>query len=84
MNRTLKEEFFLGRTFFSHEQAKQSASEAIGCYNQARPHATGPPDGCNYLTPNQAHERSGPMIKKWRKTERKITKVQNPLVCKSA
>jgi len=29
MNRTLKEEFSLDRTFFSYEQAKQLAAEAI-------------------------------------------------------
>jgi putative transposase len=79
MNRTLKEEFSLGRTFFSYEQAKQLAREAIEYYNQTRPHAS-----CNYLTPDQAHERSGPMIKRWRLAKRKITKVQNPLIYKSA
>ena len=61
MNRTLKEEFSLDRTFFSYDQAKQLAKEAIEYYNQTRPHAS-----CNYLTPNQAHEHSGPMVKKWR------------------
>lgn len=76
MNRTLKEEFSLDRTFFSYEQAKQLAAEAIGYYNQKRPHAS-----CNYLTPNQAHECSGPMLKKWRPAKRKITGIlQNRLV----
>lgn len=79
MNRTLKEEFTLGRTFFSYEQAKQLASEAIRYYNQSRPHAS-----CNYLTPDQAHERSGPMIKKWRPAKRTAGKMQNSVIYKSA
>lgn len=44
MNRTLKEEFSLNGTFFSYEQAKQLAAEAILYYNQKRPLAS-----CNYL-----------------------------------
>jgi putative transposase len=79
MNRTLKEEFSLGRTFFSYEQAKQLAREAIEYYNQTRPHAS-----CNYLTPSQAHERSGVMIKKWRPAKSKTGKMQNSLIYKSA
>jgi len=74
----------MGRTFFSYEQAKQLAREAIEYYNQTRPHATRLPNGCNYLTPDQAHERSGPMIKKWSFAKRKTTKMQNPLIYKSA
>jgi transposase InsO family protein len=79
MNRTLKEEFTLGRTFFSYEQAKQLASEAIQYYNHSRPHAS-----CNYLTPEKAHERSGPMIKKWRPAKRTAGKMQNSVIYKSA
>jgi len=74
----------LDRTFFSYDQAKQLAKEAIEYYNQIRPHATGPPGGCNYLTPNQAHEHSGPMVKKWRLSKRKAGKIQNPIVYKTA
>jgi hypothetical protein len=78
MNRTLKEEFSLNGTFFSYEQAKQLAAEAILYYNQKRPHAS-----CNYLTPNQAHECKGPMLKKLRPTKRKVTGIlQNRLVYK--
>ncbi|WP_409018760.1 integrase core domain-containing protein [Dyadobacter sp. CY347] len=78
MIRTLDEEFSLDRTFFSYEQAKQLAAEAIAYYNPKRPH-----DNCNYLTPNQALECNGPMLKKWRPTKRKATGIlQNRLVYK--
>lgn len=75
MNRTLKEEFALDRTFLSGAQARQLVKEAIQYYNQVRPHAS-----CGYMTPTQAHCGSGPMIKKWRQVKRKTPeKVQDPL-----
>ena len=49
INRTLNEQFSLDRTFFSYDQTKQLAKQAIENYNTTRPHAS-----CNYLTPDQA------------------------------
>ncbi len=65
VNRTLKEEFSLGRTFFSSAQAKRETRKAVSYYNSIRPHAS-----CNYLTPDQAHQRSGPMKMKWKRKKR--------------
>jgi putative transposase len=79
MNKTLKEEFSLNRTFLSYDQAKQLAKEAITYYNQTRPHAS-----CNYMTPNQAHRCTGPMPKRWRLSNKKTGKIQNPIVYKTA
>ena len=62
VNRTLKEEFSLGRTFFSSDHAKRETRKAVSYYNSIRPHAS-----CDYLTPNQAHQRSGPMRMKWKR-----------------
>jgi len=73
VNRTLKEEFSLGRTFLSSDHARRETRKAISYYNGIRPHAS-----CNYLTPNQAHQQSGPMKKKWkRKKGERNGKVQN-------
>jgi transposase InsO family protein len=72
VNRTLKEEFSLGRTFFSSDHAKRETRKAVSYYNSIRPHAS-----CDYLTPNQAHQRSGSMKMKWkRKKEQRNGKVQ--------
>ncbi|MEG5214119.1 integrase core domain-containing protein [Microcoleus sp. ARI1-A3] len=80
MNRTLKEEFALDRTFLSAAQARQLVKEAIAYYNHVRPQATGPPGGCGYKTPELAHHCQGPFVKMWRPTKRKsLEKVQDPL-----
>lgn len=62
VNRTLKEEFSLGRTFLSSDQARSETRKAIRYYNSSRPHAS-----CDYLTPDQAHQQSGPMKMKWKR-----------------
>lgn len=50
MNRTLKEEFGLGKILSTKEYAQQLVSEAIELYNQRRPHYA-----LNFLTPNKVH-----------------------------
>jgi transposase InsO family protein len=50
MNRTLKEEFGLGRRLTSKQQAFRLAQEAIGLYNEQRPHSA-----LKMQTPNQVH-----------------------------
>lgn len=57
--RTLKEDFKL-RGFLSFSAASNSIERAIHAYNNLRPHAS-----IGYLTPNQAHRRSGPLPLKW-------------------
>ena len=55
MNRTVKEEFGLGKTLATREQACQLAKEAIELYNQRRPHYA-----LNFLTPNKVHLQKVP------------------------
>lgn len=50
MNRTLKEEFGLGRLLPSKQKAYRLAEEAIQLYNNKRPHLA-----LNMQTPNQVH-----------------------------
>ena len=57
--RTLKEDFGI-RGFFSFSAAQAAVEKAINTYNSIRPHAS-----LGYLTPNQAHLRSGPLPLKW-------------------
>lgn len=57
--RTLKEDFGL-RGFLSFSSAQAAVEKAIYHYNATRPHAS-----LGYLTPNQAHFRSGPLPLKW-------------------
>jgi putative transposase len=50
MNKTLKEEFGLGKTIKTKNQAHQLTIEAIQLYNEVRPHLS-----LNYQTPSQVH-----------------------------
>lgn len=61
VNGILKQEWKLDQTFSSFEQAKAAIKQAIYHYNHSRPHAS-----CDYLTPVQAHQQKGPLIKRWK------------------
>ena len=73
MNGTIKEEFNC-RAFLTFDQAKAAIARAIQAYNHLRPHAS-----CDYLTPVQAHQKQGPLRKRWRRPERKIPMNQTQL-----
>ena len=70
VNGILKEEFMLDHTFRNHEHAQQAVVRAISTYNTQRPHAS-----CDYMTPEQAHEHSGTLRKRWKKQVFESTKV---------
>ncbi|WP_026632794.1 integrase core domain-containing protein, partial [Dyadobacter alkalitolerans] len=57
--RTLKGDFGI-RGFLSFSSAYEAIEKAINTYNAMRPHAS-----LGYLTPHQAHHRSGPLPLKW-------------------
>ena len=61
VNGVLKSEFYLDRVFEDHAQVCRVVKDTIGIYNTRRPHAS-----CDYLTPQQAHTRSGELKKRWR------------------
>lgn len=50
INGILKEEFMLGETFKTAEQANRAVREAIEIYNECRPHMS-----LDYMTPNQKY-----------------------------
>jgi putative transposase len=62
VNGILKTEFSLDQTFCSYEQASLTINNAIDIYNQQRPHLS-----CNYLTPNEAHQKQGLLKTKWKR-----------------
>ncbi|TDE07421.1 IS3 family transposase [Dyadobacter psychrotolerans] len=57
--RTLKGDFEI-RGFVSFSSAYEAVEKAINNYNAMRPHAS-----LGYLTPHQAHYRTGPLPLKW-------------------
>ena len=56
MNRTLKDEFGLGRILPSRQEAFTLAAEAVELYNQRRPHLS-----LNMKTPNNVHLQKIPI-----------------------
>ena len=66
VNGILKSEFGLDRLFKNYEAAAAVVAEAIHIYNEQRPHAS-----CDYLTPNQAHEKQGKLTRRWQKKTKK-------------
>ena len=66
INRTIKEEMLLNRSFVNYEAAREAVQRAIENYNNLRPHRS-----CGYLTPRQAHRTQGELVKKWRVSKRR-------------
>lgn len=70
VNGILKTIFGLGVVFTSIAQARAAVDQAITTYNTVRPHSS-----CDDLTPEKAHEQSGPLPRRW-KNYRKTSKQQ--------
>lgn len=64
VNGILKDEFGLDGNFGSFAEAKEAVDKAVQIYNNIRPHAS-----CNYLTPQQAHQLTGKIKKRWKHRE---------------
>ncbi len=60
-NGILKTEFLISRVYQSHQDAKKGITPVIQIYNQRRPHST-----VDYLTPDEAHSKSGLLKKRWK------------------
>ena len=69
VNGILKSEFNLYGTNFGFENTSTLIDESINAYNQIRPHSS-----CDFLTPEQAHFKTGILKKRWRKRPRKINR----------
>ena len=61
LNGILKTEFGLYSSQLSFEETAKLVEKSILAYNQIRPHGS-----CDYLTPEQAHQRSGALKKRWK------------------
>jgi len=61
INGIIKTEFNLYASAVGFEQTKLQIDRSINAYNRLRPHAS-----CDYLTPNQAHEKTENLKKRWK------------------
>lgn len=61
LNGIIKSEFNLYSSQFGFEETAALIEKTITAYNQLRPHSS-----CNYLTPDEAHQQSGALKKRWK------------------
>ncbi len=61
LNGIIKSEFNLYSSQFGFEETASMIEKTISAYNQLRPHGS-----CDYLTPEQAHQKSGILKKRWK------------------
>jgi putative transposase len=66
INRTIKDDYCPKKPFSNHNEAAMKIDKIIDSYNNRRPHQS-----IDYLTPNQAHEKEGPINKRWKNYPRK-------------
>ncbi len=67
VNGILKSAFLLNRTFKNFDEADEAVKTAIATYNDQRPHGS-----CDYLTPEQAHQKEGVVQKRWKPQNEQI------------
>jgi putative transposase len=74
VNKTIKEEFTDDRqmNFSNLEQSKIQVRKYVDFYNQERPH-----QNVDMLTPNEAHERTGSLKRKWKTYYRQMRSTVN-------
>lgn len=60
-NGTVKNEFPSDKVYPNHQEAKKAIAQAVKVYNEKRPHAS-----VDYLTPEQAHWKEGPLKRRWK------------------
>jgi transposase InsO family protein len=61
VNGTIKNEFSPNKIYRDHQEAEKEIGKINAIYNQKRPHAS-----LDYLTPEQAHQGSGELKKRWK------------------
>jgi putative transposase len=74
VNGILKTDFKLNRIFKTHLEAKLTVQNSISNYNTLRPHMS-----CSYLTPEQAHQSTELLTKKWKNNKSKYFLTQPSL-----
>jgi hypothetical protein len=72
MNGIIKGEFNLYSSQESFEQTYDRIVRSITAYNEIRPHGS-----CDYLTPSQAHQKTGELKKRWKKYPKKMADKQS-------
>lgn len=65
INRTFKEQLRMNQTFENYSQAMNHLIKSVEIYNRRRPHTS-----CDNMTPERAHQGSGPLRMHWKRTRK--------------
>lgn len=74
VNEIIKKEFNLYSSSLGFAQTSKQIGQSIKTYNELRPYAS-----CDYLTPMQAHQKSGKLNKRWKNYYKRFN-FENPNV----
>jgi putative transposase len=61
VNGIIKNEFFPKRVYQNHKDGKKAVASIVRRYNSKRPHSS-----IDFLTPDEAHSRTGELKKRWK------------------
>ncbi|MDM1350923.1 IS3 family transposase [Myroides marinus] len=70
VNGILKNEFYPKRVYLNHQDAVNNISKIVKIYNLQRPHSS-----IDYLTPQEAHLKSGEIKKRWKNYKKSYSEV---------
>ncbi|MEC4115294.1 integrase core domain-containing protein, partial [Myroides pelagicus] len=70
VNGILKNEFYSKRVYINHQDAVNNISKIVKIYNLQRPHSS-----IDYLTPQEAHLKSGEIKKRWKNYKKSYSEV---------
>lgn len=70
VNGILKNEFYPKRVYLNHQDAANNISKVIKIYNLQRPHSS-----IDYLTPQEAHLKSGEIKKRWKNYKKNYNEI---------
>lgn len=75
INNTIKNELLKGKTFRSLGEVRDAVAKAVEFYNKRRPHMS-----IDMMTPVEARQYSGPMVKRWRSYREEAITKNNPTI----
>lgn len=75
VNGIIKNEFYPKKVYQNHKEAKKLITKTILTYNEKRPHSS-----IDFLTPEQAHNKEGIIIKRWKQYPKQKKQIEQPLI----
>jgi transposase InsO family protein len=79
VNGIFKNTYNMDQQFDSLAQAQQAIAKMVDSYNRVRPHST-----CDVMTPNEAHQGTGALKRRWKTYYKKVSVMSEELVSQTS